>query len=36
MHKRACEAPPAPKHDAMWSTFDVPQADRETQSQTAK
>lgn len=36
MHKRACEAPPAPKAGAMWSTFDVPESDRETQTQTAK
>jgi len=36
MHKRACETPPAPKHDAMWSTFDVPHADRDAQSEAAK
>lgn len=33
MHKRACETPPTPQHDAMWSTFDVPESDRETLSQ---
>lgn len=34
MHKRACQTPPQPELDEMWSTFDVPDADRNAQSQT--
>ncbi|MEM9575977.1 MAG: monovalent cation/H(+) antiporter subunit G [Pseudomonadota bacterium] len=25
IHKRACDMPPAPKQDEMWSTMDVPE-----------
>lgn len=28
IHKRACVTPPAPKADEMWSTQNVPEADR--------
>lgn len=27
MHKRACQTPPQPEHDEMWSTMDVPETD---------
>lgn len=27
MHKRACMTPPEPKHDALWSTMDLPETD---------
>lgn len=30
MHKRACELPPEPKSDEMWSVMDVPKEDQET------
>ncbi len=29
IHKQSCQMPPQPEHDAMWSTEDVPEADRE-------
>lgn len=29
MHKRACELPPAPKEDEMWSVMNVPEEDRD-------
>lgn len=29
IHRRACAAPPPPEGDAMWSTLDVPEQDRE-------
>lgn len=29
MHKKACELPPAPKEDQMWSVMDIPAEDRE-------
>ena len=34
MHKRACDMPPDPKHDEMWSTMDVPQEDVQTETQS--
>lgn len=34
IHKRSCDMPPAPKEDKMWSTFDVPEADKEIVPQT--
>ena len=32
IHKRACEMPPKPEHDEMWSTQNVPESDRELAS----
>ena len=29
IHQRNCDAPPPPPHDEMWSTLNVPEADRE-------
>ncbi len=29
IHKRSCDAPPPPPRDEMWSTLNVPEADRE-------
>ncbi len=29
IHKRACDMPPPPKEDEMWSTENVPESDRE-------
>lgn len=29
MHRRSCETPPPPLRDETWSTYDVPEADRE-------
>ncbi|MEM6890075.1 MAG: Na+/H+ antiporter subunit G [Pseudomonadota bacterium] len=29
IHKRTCDTPPAPTDDAMWSTLNVPEEDRE-------
>jgi multicomponent K+:H+ antiporter subunit G len=29
IHKQSCVMPPPPKNDAMWSTENVPEADRE-------
>lgn len=29
IHKRACDTPPKPQHDEMWSTLDVPEQDHE-------
>jgi len=29
MHKKACDMPPAPSQDEMWSVMDVPEEDRE-------
>ncbi len=29
IHKRSCATPPSPPQDAMWSTLNVPEADRE-------
>jgi multicomponent K+:H+ antiporter subunit G len=29
IHKRACEMPPAPKEDEMWSVQDTPEVDKE-------
>ena len=34
IHKRACEMPPTPVSDQMWSTMDVPEEDRETPPQS--
>ncbi|MFK7745922.1 MAG: monovalent cation/H(+) antiporter subunit G [Roseobacter sp.] len=34
IHKRACDMPPAPKQDTMWSTLNVPEADKELAPQT--
>ena len=28
IHRRACETPPEPPRDDMWSTLDVPEADK--------
>lgn len=33
IHKRACDMPQAPEMDEMWSTEDVPEADREIAAQ---
>lgn len=33
IHKRACEMPPAPELDEMWSTQNVPESDRELAAQ---
>ena len=33
IHKRACDMPPAPKLDEMWSTQDVPESDQEMEPQ---
>jgi multicomponent K+:H+ antiporter subunit G len=35
IHKRACETPPVPEMDEMWSTENVPEADREIAGQNA-
>lgn len=32
IHKRACDEPPAPPQDETWSTLDVPEADRDLQT----
>jgi multicomponent K+:H+ antiporter subunit G len=29
IHRRSCEMPPPPSKDEIWSTLDVPEADRE-------
>ncbi|WP_342077681.1 Na+/H+ antiporter subunit G [Yoonia sp. SS1-5] len=29
IHRRSCQTPPSPPRDDMWSTLDVPEADRE-------
>lgn len=29
MHRQSCETPPPPLRDETWSTYDVPEADRE-------
>ena len=29
IHKQACDTPPSPTRDEIWSTLDVPEADRE-------
>lgn len=29
IHKQSCKMPPKPEHDEMWSTENVPEADRE-------
>ena len=29
MHRRSCVTPPSPRQDDTWSTFDVPETDRE-------
>lgn len=34
IHKRTCDMPAAPKQDQMWSTFDVPEADKDIVPQT--
>lgn len=33
IHKRACDMPPAPEQDEMWSTQNVPESDRELAAQ---
>lgn len=33
LHKKACDTPPEPPRDDMWSTLNVPEADREMQLQ---
>ncbi len=32
MHHRSCDVPPLPPRDDTWSTFSVPQADRNSES----
>lgn len=33
IHKRSCDAPPAPEGDDTWATLNVPEADREIEPQ---
>ncbi|MFY9238358.1 MAG: monovalent cation/H(+) antiporter subunit G [Roseovarius sp.] len=33
IHKRSCDAPPAPQGDDTWATLNVPEADREIEPQ---
>ena len=35
IHRRDCDMPPPPTEDEIWSTLDVPEADREL-SETAE